>query len=202
MAFQSVPNTAEAVIQQVLAAQTLVNVVNFQRSGGYDNTSLFALATAVDDWFGTEVLTGLSNQLGYTGTLCRGLEDENDITASVSTTAGQGGIVSNSLPANAALVVTHRSNFTGRSARGRTYHCGIPLTAQQSAATVTGAFTAFLNAAWDTLPTYLSGTGWVHVIVSRYAALMKRETGVTFVVDVSECRNVNIDSQRRRLIQG
>jgi len=202
MAFQSVPNCASASIIQAVTDGDIVNVINFRHDGSYDQNDIDALAAAVDAWWSTEVLPLFDQNITYTETIVRGLTSENDLTATNNTGTGGGTVVGQLMPNNVAYVVTHRTGYTGRSARGRTYHGGLSNTNFSGTNQVTLTFKADLEAAWAELPTYLAGTGWTHVVISRFTGGAKRAIGVTFEVTSSLARNRITDSQRRRLPEG
>lgn len=202
MAFQPAPNCAEAVIHGSISGRSMANVLNFSRAGGYEAEDLCTLAGVIANWWSTEVLPELSVGYSFESVLVRGLAAENDQTCSDNTGAGPGSVSGPGLSANAALVVTHRSGFTGRSARGRTYVGGIPASVAVSTLAVTGTFRTAIEEAFLEIPNYAAVEGWTHVVLSRYSNGAPRETAVTFAVIDYEVRNVNIDSMRTRLAVG
>lgn len=199
MAFQSVPNCANAVIVQTQSNQEVVNVLNFHHDGSYAQVNIDELADIVDEWFATNILPSLTDGLTYLRTDVRGLTNEEDLSATNDDNTGDGGVTGASAPLNCALVITHRSVFTGRSARGRSYVVGIPQTDLPTAATCSATFAADMEDAYNQLRTDLIGSDWEFVIVSRFHAGEKRALGVTFTVEESVARNTRLDTQRRRL---
>lgn len=199
MAFQSVPNCASAAIMQTVTDGDIVNVLNFKHDGSYDQNNIDELAEKIDAWWSTEVLPLFDEDITYNETIVRGLTTENDLTATNGDGTGGGTVVGQLMPNNVAYVITHRTGFTGRSARGRTYHGGLSATNLSGTNQVQLTFKADLEAAWDELATYLAGTGWTFVVVSRYSNGAQRAVGVTFAVTTSSGRNRLVDSQRRRL---
>ena len=165
----------------------------------YDSDLIADLAEATDLWMGTELLPLLSDNVSYTITNVRGLESENDIERSSSVSAAQGGVAAVPLPNNIAFVVKRLSGLTGRSARGRVYVPGIPTSAQTSNENFVGqTFADNVLAAFNEFQSYLTGTGWTEVIVSRYTAGAKRLLGVTFPVVNWEYTDFRLDSRRDR----
>lgn len=202
MAFQSVPEGAEAVVNSTYGGRPIVNVFNFRKPGGYNATDLQALADVVDGWYGTGIGTYLDAGFAYVNTLVRGLELVNDLTANADANAGNGAVAGFGTPNNVALCLTHRTGLTGRSARGRTYFAGAPSTVLQTVTTFATTFVNNMVTFMNLLAPLAGAEGWVFSVLSRYASGAARPTGILFPITLSEARNVNIDSQRGRLIPG
>ncbi len=125
MAFQSVPSTAEIVIQYRQNSQDLLNVLYGFKPGGYDLTTLGQLANSIDNAVGASWLPEQTLDTSYISTTVRGLEFENDQEVVDSANAGPGIELSPGLPGNVTLAVKKGSGLTGRSARGRLYWIGM-----------------------------------------------------------------------------
>lgn len=200
MAFQSVPNAAEAIISFDHTSVTVSISLYAVRVGGYTATELAQLANAVDLWVGTELRPVLCVQTNYLQTEVRGLEFLNDSTVIDTTSSGVGGISGNNLPNNCAFVVKRLSGLTGRSARGRVYLPGIPSTRLQSNENlVDPTWANGVRAAFNAINGYYAGLGWQDCIVSRYTNGLTRPTGVTFAVTQWTYTDVRVDSRRDRL---
>jgi hypothetical protein len=203
MAFQSVPDCAEAVVNGSVGVVEYNNILNFTFvGGGYDQSDINALAAAVDGWYSTEVLPLLSVSYDYNFTRVRGLEDENDREGLNSSGAGAGSVTGLISAANAALVITHRTGFTGRSARGRSYVGGLAASEQGGAAIWNSTVAGALATAFNDLRAAVVSAGWSFVVVSRFTGGAPRTVGTFFPVTVSEARNIDMDSQRGRLLPG
>ena len=101
------------------------------------------------------------------------------------------------VPNNVALVTSHRSNYTGRSNRGRTYLGGFgegAVAANQVQSVVVNAMMDF----WDELDANLLAENMSHVIYSLYTNGAPRVTPVARVI-TSRLINSRVDTQRRRL---
>jgi len=201
MSFQSVPNCAEADI--IFSANNVIvqNSVKFTFvGGGYDQSNIDDLAVAIDDWVSTSYLPIVSNQVSYLRTEVRGLEDEFDFFALEDAGAALGGQSFAPLPNNVTFAVKFGSGLTGRSARGRAYMIGlytaVPGTDENFAV---DGYAAGAVAVWEALPTALVGTGWTHVIVSRFHDGAPRTTGIFFPVTTYSFVDKRLDSQRGRL---
>lgn len=198
MAFQSAPDCAEAVISALLGGSLINNVLNFHKPGGYDEDDLQALADVVDSHVGSDWLPALSTGYGYLGTLVRGLQDPIDLSALANAEAGVGGVASASVPANACLVVTHRTGHTGRSARGRTYISGLPVSKLGSATVFTSDVKTTWESIFEALRTAAVAEGWLFVVLSRQTSGSVRTFAEPFTITESEVRDTTIDSQRGR----
>jgi len=202
MAFQSVPNAAELVIQATSSSKQMVNVLGFVKAGGYNALDIANLADAADAVVQSDYLPLIHGNVHYDGCLARGLENANDFVSLVTAGAGNGTATGDLLPTNVTLCVTMRSALSGRSARGRFY--ALPTGASNQAgvnlfsSTYGNALEAFLVA----LETAAAAQGWTHCIISRFANKVARPTGVTFVVTSNGYRNLIMDSQRGRLPKG
>jgi len=202
MAFQTAPECAEAVIQATFGGKSVNNVLNFWFPGGYTQTDIDALANAVDGVVGTNGLPLYNNDVLYEDTLVRGLTDIVDMTAVDSTSTGAGTAGTGIMPANVSFVVTLRTGFTGRSARGRLYM--LPLDA--------GAFddinevsTTYANAAVAFVEAIIAAAalvGWTAVVLSRFSGGVKRTAATHLTITDVVARNRISDSQRHRLPKG
>jgi len=200
MAFQSVPETAEAVIQMGLQNRIVSNTFYFRKVGGYDQGDIDALAVLVDSWAELDYMELLSNQVAYFGTNVRGLEELNDLESTSTAGASTGAVVQNPNPANVSFCVSRRSGLTGRSARGRVYIPGVPVTALDTNENfVTTSYRDNAVAQLNELSPSAIAEGWTEVIVSRFSNKVKREQGVTFIITEYLATDLRIDSQRGRL---
>nr|CRY95242.1 hypothetical protein [uncultured prokaryote] len=201
MAFQSVPNCAEAVIRGVVNTIPVVNVLNFTKVGGsYNQTDIDALAAVIDAWFADSIMGHTSNQVQYVETVVRGLENLNDYEAQNNDETTFGAVTAAPMPGQVTWVVKHLSGLTGRSARGRTYIWGIPVTSLQADENLISLAAAedFVEG-FDELPPLVAAAGWAHVIVSRFTGNAPRPTGIFFPVVSYAYTDLRLDTQRRRL---
>lgn len=109
--------------------------------------------------------------------------------------AGTGG--GDAAAANAAVCVSLRTNFTGRSFRGRFYIGGLPqaflLTAQTIDPIVAAAYAGIFEDFIDTL----NAINMVLVVVSNFASGVERITALATEI-ISIIVDTKVDSQRRR----
>lgn len=204
MAYQRVPNTVEIRIVYKTVLKEASNIFHAYAAAGYSQPDIDFLANQVSTLLAPSFAALMSVDDQYLRTEIRGLDVENDITATSTLGATFGSVGFNPSPRNISFVVTQRSGLTGRSARGRVYICGIPTNAFQVAAGQESSLTlAFANAylgAVDGVRSYLQGTGvWDPVIVSRQAGGVKRAVAVTFAWVSSDYRTQLVATRRKRL---
>lgn len=201
MVFQSVPDTAEVFVEFAHHGIPVGMTFYFAHAGGYTETDIENLATAMDAWAGAEVLPVLTNQAAYVRTIARGLENEADYAFEVTTSAGPGTVTGNGMPGNGSFALKRLSGLTGRNARGRVYWPALSNSQVEStnenlvtSAAISGWLAALLE-----IVAYAITHGWIEVIVSRWNNNVKRATGVTFAVADWSFTDNRVDTQRRRL---
>ena len=199
MPFQPVPNAAEAVINGHCLAKPIANVLVFQRAVPYAQADLDALAAMVDGWVGSSYLGIISSDCNYDETHVRGLSSAIDLESINFTSAGSGGAPGTPAPANSSMCITFRTGFTGRSARGRFYAWPTSMANYVNAQTFNAAYETALLAFLNNIKTDALALGWDFSVLSRYTAGALRPAGLTHPITVIEARNLQADSQRRRL---
>ncbi len=199
MAFQSVADTAEAVINFDNIGQPGINRVNFQKTGGYDQDDIDALAALVDAWVFDDYLPLINIGVDYLFTRVRGLESAVDLEATEDENAGPGTQAGTGAPAQQSFVTQLQTGATGRSARGRFYWMPTVITVFDTARTLLQAQAdAYVDAMAD-LVAAAAAVGWDMVVTSRYTAGAARPTGVNRIVTDVTAPNLNLDTQRRRV---
>lgn len=202
MPFQSVPNSAEAVIQGDISGQPVANVVGCLFPGSYVQADLDNLANAVDAWVGASYLPLVSNSVNYNQTHVRGLNAIIDLESTEAANAGPGTASGTGSGANCSFVITFRTGRTGRSARGRFYMWPYSSTALQTSQTVTTTFANAAAAALSALLTDIGAAGWTPVVISRRTLGAVRPIAITTPIITATARNVDVDSMRHRLVRG
>lgn len=200
MAFQSVPDTAEVVIQYLMNSVLFTNTYYFTYTGVYMLEDLQQLADDMDQWAGNEMRPLLATACDYVQAHVRGLDAMNDLEAINSDSAGPGANGSNQLPINVSWALKRLSGNTGRSARGRVYLAGFSVGDLQTNENFISTTSAegFQNAHNDQA-TYLTDSAWAPVIVSRYSAGSLRTFGITFNLENWEYTDLRLDTRRDRL---
>jgi len=199
MAFQSVPNTAEAVVQLLINGENVVLTFYGWRAAGYDQDDIDALAATMDAWVTAELIPAISSSAAYVGVAVRGLELINDNFAFDATGADVGDAAFQPLPNNVAFSVKRFSGLTGRSARGRVY---LPLTTNDPDTNenyIKSAAAVFYVAALNEVRVFMALEGWTEVIVSRVTNGAPRTVGEVFFVTGYTNVDLRLDTMRRRL---
>lgn len=204
MAFQSVPETVEITVNYTYGGNQIVNTYHARQSGGYNQAGIDALAVAIDNTAVPGLLADQTVWIDYMRTDVRGLENENDITASASASAASGGLGVVGTPGNVSFAVQRLSGLTGRSARGRVYVAGIPASYVDGSKAAVGKLESAAAAAYvghiDGFRTVIDAVGtWDPVIVSRYNEGSKRATGVTFPWTSTQYSSLRLATMRKRL---
>jgi len=203
MPFQSAPDCASCAIEATLGSQTIANVLNFHKAGGYNQVDINNLASVIDNEVGANYLGLMNGNVVYSGTHVRGLANLNDIEALDSTSAGPGTASNPPLPANVSYCVTLRTFLTGRSARGRFF--AFPPGAgalQTSPNLVTTTYSGQVVAMIQGFITAAAAVGWNMIVLSRFTGGAPRTTATFFLVTSVVARNLIMDSQRGRLPKG
>jgi len=201
MAFQSVPFTAEIVIQYTGGGSNMVNVMHAEQLAGYSLATIQSLAATVDasvavDWLPIQTL-----DVSYFQTTVRGLVNENDLEATNGDNAGAGGNINVGLPGGSTIAIKKGSGFTGRSARGRLFWIGLPRDALQGNKNlVDQAAVDSIELGITVMLGKITADGWDPVIVSRFSNGIQRPVGIRFPWIVTSATNLEVDSQRPRLL--
>jgi len=199
MAFQSVPDTIECVIDWLINGETAANTLKFTKVGGYSSTDLDNILLTMDGQVATYFLPLLSSDIEYVQVRARGLANDPDIVAANGNSAGPGAIAEPTLPNNVSLCTTFRTALTGRSYRGR-FYSPPPIVSQMDTANLVGtSYAASLLAAINAVIFSGPDNGFVHVVVSRFSGGSPRGFGIATPVTSVVNRNRRVDSQRGRL---
>lgn len=201
MAFQPAPDIAEVEIRQTLQGVPVENVFHFVNTLGapWDAGTIQALANSVLAAWAAFVLTVQCTQLSLRSVLAK------DLSAEIAPTFEAfplvpvvGTLTGPPMPNQSAVVLTKRSGLTGRSSRGRVYHCGF--TEDQVVGNfIADAYADDVNEAYGEFVNATNEDDFVMVILSRYTAGALRPEGIAFNMISLGLRNNRIDSQRRRM---
>jgi len=193
-----VPNTVLVELVAVQEASYRVSTLWFRNSGGFDAADLTVLATQVRDWW-HEGLRLLQSDT-YIMEMIRVTDKRTETGAVVEfddLLPIPGASVTDALPANATLSVKFSTALRGRSYRGRNFIPGL-VDQRTSPSNLTSAYRIAIVDTFYTLPDFVEGEGWEHVVVSQFQAGAWLETAVVTTV-TGYSADDSIDSQRRRL---
>ncbi len=198
MAFQSVPHVVQVELHYTIGDQFGMNRVMADVGHEVTAADLETAATEVDGWFTGDVLPSVSQDLALFQTRAVDLEHETSGEFVVfHTPAVQGSVTEVSLPAEAALVTSLRTNSLGRSYRGRFYLAGLPRSQQADPQHMQSTYSAAVNDMFVSLISVLNAAGYALGVVSRVADGVARAVGIITEV-TGLITNNRIDSQRRR----
>lgn len=200
MAFVPIPNGVEAIIRGTLDGENCVQTFGFTYDGDFGNSEMEDLAGAVDIVWGAFVDTYLGSQYEYVETVVRDMRTAiaTQVTDNASATAG-GNTTGTSLPNNVAIAVARRSNFTGRSARGRVF---VPVTISSNLVDlnhISSGFAAAVVGMFEAIDIAAGLVDWTDVVVSRVQAGIPLTSALTYTVVEWLVVDTVLDSMRRRL---
>jgi hypothetical protein len=199
MAFQTVTNAVEVAVNFTYDGHPLVNVMHFQYGSYPDVATVQTLAEAVGDWAVDSYLPTCGPRTLYVSTQARGLTFNTDVIGIHTTGAGTAGSHAFSEPLNVTKAFSFKSGLTGRNARGRMFHAGLPNDALTDPNHVTQDWVDDVIDALELLKLAVEALSWVWVIVSRYLDGVKRTSGVTYEIATVAVTNLTTDSARGRL---
>jgi hypothetical protein len=197
MAFKPAPDCVKAVIGYHMGTMYWTNSLWFRRAA-FTNTDMTELADAIDAKVNTDLCPKMSDQCTYDGVKVYDMRTIDGLVVLNDDNASAGDNTGDPEPIDTALVLTLRTLYRGRSARGRLY------------------FTGFLkndldDGLWkETLVTAVEGfygavhadalqLGWAPVIVSFQEDKVKLEEGFSRIITAWEVRSRIPGNQRRRL---
>lgn len=201
MPFVPATNVVQAELLYTWDTQIVETVLHYQLAGGYDIPKMILLGAALRVAWAGGVQGSMSSAVTLTQIRLTDLTTVSSPVVNYSTGMPLSGalVATPALPNSIAVVMTKRTDFRGRSYRGRIYHPGLTeadVTANQVlAARVTALLTSYSNLINITD----SGANVHHmVVVSRFSAGAAR--GAAVVTQVTSISTDGIvDSQRRRL---
>lgn len=175
-----------------------MNVIHFRQVGAYDETTLLALAEAIQTSWDTNIKP---RQIGTCKLLyieATAVDVDNGAQVTLPVNAFGTG-TGDAAPNNVTEAIKFTTGFTGRSSRGRLYHIGLTRLAatgdQLTDATISANLTAYTNFFADIQAAVDSN----HVIVSYCNNGSWRTSASVLNVTNYLSSDNNVDSQRRRL---
>lgn len=206
-----IPNCVQVVLVWSTAGGTFHNVVHgLTTTQGPLNpalaTNIFAALKAnasMTAWMSTHVHTSVS----FSGVTVKDLRAGNNPTLASSGTALTGAAAGTVVPYSNALVVTLRTQFSGRAWRGRVYLAGLVATDMQDARNWTGAAgtaaVALVNGidavlTTQQIPLALAQKLLIEGTDKRGNPLPRREAHCEDIIS-ADIASPRIDSQRNRL---
>lgn len=198
MAFIPTPNGVKVEFKFNKNGALVVNVVWFYVSFEVTIGDLQGLTTELIDWWNDSVKTLTTPSMSLFEVVATDMSVENGIQwvdGLVTPIAGTAGGAD--LPSNIAAVVTHLTDKSGRSFRGRTYIAGMS-DANVSGNTFATTYVTNLLTAFASLKTRTDTLQFNHSVCSFYSNNVARSAGLLTVVSDYRMDNV-VDTQRRRI---
>lgn len=198
MAFIPAPRTVRVAITTQASGRPLVTVFNFQKSVGSVTAPDVALVAAhVSNWWATQLKPQMSNEVAGVNVKADDISIANSFSFTDSIINGQlGAVASPIVPLNAAIVISWRTGFRGRSYRGRTYHAGL-MEVYTVGNFVDVAYANSLQARYDDLR--INPPAGFGMVIASYQANKAPRSIAELTPVISSDANNRIDSQRRRL---
>jgi hypothetical protein len=201
MPFVPATNVVQAELLYTWDTQVVETVLHYQLAGGYDIPKMILLGAALKTAWAAGVQGSMSSAVTLNMIRLTDLTTVSSpvINYSVGLPLAGALVATPALPNSIAIVMTKRSDFRGRSYRGRIYHPGLTeadVAANQVAAVrVTALLTSYSNL----INLTDSGANVHHlVIVSRKSGGAWRGSAVVTLVTSITSDGI-VDSQRRRL---
>lgn len=198
MAFQATPRGIEVACKFTQNGVPIVNVFNIDAGHAVTITDLQDVAGVFATWWDTVAYLYFHSSLLFDEFVVKDISVENGQQVVVSgpthTAGNQGG---DAAGANVALCTTWKTDFTGRSFRGRTYWGGLPQAYLQTAQVFTSSALTNIGAVAAGLKDLLEDAGYTLSVLSRYANLLQRVLGLLTQITTIVLDN-KVDSQRRR----
>lgn len=201
MPFQPAPDVAEVEVRMSLQGKPVENVLHFVSTSGFpwDISLITQLAQQVLLRWTNNILDVQCTALSLNSVLAKDLSAEFAPTFEAFPLVPVAGVLTGpAMPNQSAVVLTKRSGLTGRSARGRLYHCGFTED-QVSGNFIADTYADDVNAAYTAFVQDMADQDAQMVILSRRTGGVLRPEGIAFNMVSFGLRNNRIDSQRRRM---
>lgn len=198
MAFQECPGVARFAMEFLWQGELAVNVYHAWYESAWTEADLSDVCGALKTWWDTDLKSEVSSTVSLEVIRARDLTTETgvqlDYTSGLPIEATSSAA---SAPNNCTFAVQWRTDKSGRSYRGRTFHVGLTSTKYASNQLTVPNQTEF-EEIYGGLPEAISTAGYTMVVLSRYANGTQRSQGTHEAV--TSCRiNRVLDSMRRRL---
>jgi hypothetical protein len=197
MPFIPTADALEVVVKMTQQGVPVVNVYHVDVGAAPTISIINTVLGIFDTWITGSFAPLVSSTITFDEIVATDISVANGLQGSIVPATATGGAGGTPAAANAALVVSQRSNLSGRSFRGRTYIGGLTQTVQVTSHEVTTTYAAAVISGWQDLITALQAAGYILSILSKFSNLVARAAGVMTEI-VGLIVNTTIDSQRRR----
>lgn len=199
MAFQPVLNTVALNVRWLndidfWGENTLAFIRN---SGSITTTNMNLLMDAFEDVWVSHWDALTNDNVGPVQLTVRSLESEMGpiVTRGVALVGNQ---ASQPLPPNATIAVSLRTEFAGRSYRGRVFQCGLT-EAMVAGKRLVSPYDADIPASWEAFRVAALADGWTLAVVSRVQNGVLMAEGIATPVTDILLTDTRTDSMKTRL---
>lgn len=197
MAFIPVDNVAKVEMLFFKGTVPVVNRFFFYRPIDWGGSEMLALATAVENAYLDAWKMYISDTINLSAIRVTDMRSETAPVLTKTVTGGAGGKIEQPLPLSDCLVVTLRTSWRGRTARGRVYLSGLTEDQWDGSQFASALKTAAENYI-STIAFEAASENWQLGIVSFYSNYLPRSEGLFRPVSGWEVRSLKPGSQRRR----
>ncbi len=205
MAFIPLVNGAQVEVRYIWLGQHVENRWFILFPSAPSASDIQDAATDFDTWAQDDLMPLMTNQISYIETVCTDWTTDTGFQYTFTPTSPVPGAVdASSVPSQAAILISERTGFRGRSQRGRTYLPG-GRTDVLTLGKWTDVYVALVDAAMVAIPGLGDTTPYALVVASFFSGVdvdhkpIPRDTGVATPINTMLVDNVP-RSQRRREI--
>lgn len=201
MPFIPVPDCVQVKIEGSLDGQMTINDLYFRSTiGPRSAADVIALNNAVASWYGTDIALNLNVAWLGRKTTARGLTNANAFQAESSLLGVDGAVTGEAMPNNVTMAVKFATGLSGRSYHGRNYVPGLSDTIVDGN-NIDPDWAALIVTGYSNLifPTAAIPSGWIWVVVSKFANNEPRTEGIFTEVIAVSVTDLTVDSMRTRL---
>ena len=161
-------------------------------------TDLEEVGAAIQEWLTESIAPIVVDEWSAIGVICRAVNEEEGLEINYTTDFPVVGEDSNPpAPNNVSYTTTWNTGLVGRSARGRSYGVGLPMTATQDGNRLTDVSQGEFQGRWANLLTILEAAGHAMQVVSFVEDGVPRTEGRKLPV-LSALVRFPLATQRRR----
>jgi len=197
MAFQPTPRGVKLEMNALQNSVPVVNIWHIQTPSTVSSADLDDILGAANTWWEDHKGAFHTSYVlqNFTAT---DISVEDGVQTILPYDGGSAGTATGTAAAaNAAVVASLRTNFTGRSFRGRTYFGGVPQSALVDAQHIGTENAAGMASLVTDLIDGLAAVNMTLCVLSRYANKVLRVAGLLTEI-ISVIVDTKVDSQRRR----
>jgi hypothetical protein len=202
MQFVPVPATVQVEIRYNQYFNNMENVLYFLYDSTVTRSAIDDILARIGLWWHDYLRARQDDSISLRDLCGTDLTVENSWVRHDSTYVGQLGTYTSGspLPSNVTFAMSFRTEYSGRSFRGRNFLVGVNSN-MISANNLQSAFEATIRGYYERLlyPSADLGTHWTWVVVSRRHNNAWREVGLATPVESVVATDLILDSQRRRL---